>query len=327
LRSAPFLLEPVLKPKCWGGRSLERLFNRVLPAGEVIGESWELCARQDASSAIAGGPMAGRTLLEAIEEDPAGMLGEAVVSAYNGCLPVMAKFIDAAEWLSIQVHPDDCMARNLGESDSGKEEVWLVVDARPGASLILGAKQEVPFDRVVELCERGRYAECLNYVQVEAGDVIEVPPGTLHAIGKGIVLLEVSQSSDLTYRIHDWKRRRPGRELHIGKARESFVCKPPIGVKRILPRENLLAPVHVGRYFRLFTLRAIGGAVALREAEFASVTVLEGSVSLAANDSALEIKAGCTAFVPASSPTVQVRGEGIAAIVGPAPSMPSAPRT
>jgi len=169
LSIAPFLLEPILKPKPWGGRNIERLFGRELPAGEKIGESWEVSARPGDSNIVASGLNAGKTLLELIESDPEGMLGPSLTNAHGNRLPIMSKFIDAAEWLSIQVHPDDCIAKAFRESDPGKEEAWFVVDARPGATLVLGVSHEMTFEKLVELCEHDKYEECLNFVEVKPG--------------------------------------------------------------------------------------------------------------------------------------------------------------
>ncbi len=314
---APFLLEPVLKPKPWGGRSLERLFGRSLPEGEKIGESWELSARPDNSNVIASGPLAGKSLLEAIDANPEVMLGAAVSAAYGGNLPVLVKFVDATDWLSIQVHPDDCAARAAGESDPGKEEAWLVVDARPGASLVLGTARELPFEKLVELCEQGSYRDCLNYVTVEAGDVIAVPPGTLHAIGKGIVLFEVSQNSDLTYRVDDWNRTSLGRQLHRDKAREVLACKPPLRLRQRPVRAGRMTVLHRGEHFRLLEVAPGGERVELEGGKFVSLTVLEGALEVEWRGVLLELGAGETAFVPASATRTTVSGAGRAALVEP----------
>ena len=317
MKIAPFLLEPVLKTKPWGGRSLSRLFGRPLPEGKKTGESWELCARPGDSCTVASGPLSGKSLLEAIGEDPAGMLGADVAAVYGGVLPVLAKFIDAHDWLSIQVHPDDCAAAALGESDPGKEEAWLVVEARPGASLVLGAAREMAFEKLVELCEQGRHEDCLNFVEVVAGDVVSVPPGTLHAIGKGIVLFEVSQNSDLTYRIDDWNRKSPGRALHREKARKVLTCGPPAVAKRRPSRSAPLVTLHDCQYFRLLEVAPESAPVVLEGGAFASLTAIEGSLEIGEGGALLELSAGRTAFIPACVPGTTVSGPGRAAIVRP----------
>jgi mannose-6-phosphate isomerase len=317
LKIPPFLLEPVLKPKPWGGRSLEQLFNRQLPEGEKIGESWELCARPNDSNIILSGPLSGRTLLDALNEYPKALLGEGICAIYGGNLPILAKFIDASDRLSIQVHPDDCMAKALGETDSGKEEAWYVVSARPGASLVIGTTLEMAFDELLEFCGQGRHNDCLNFVQVEAGDVIAVPPGTLHAIGKGIVLFEVSQNSDITYRFDDWDRNIPGRELHRDKVREVLVCKPPVMPKSRQSQTAPLTVLHKAQHFHLLEAYPAGNSVLLEGGVFASITTIEGSLEVEGEGESIKLAAGRTAFAPASISGVRVSGHGRVVIACP----------
>jgi mannose-6-phosphate isomerase len=241
-----------------------------------------------------------------------------VVAAHGNRLPFIAKFIDAAEWLSIQVHPDDCVAKALRESDPGKEEAWLVVSARPGATLVLGVSREMTFEKLIELCEQNSYKECLNFVPVEPGDVISVPPGTLHSAGKGIILLEVSANSDLTYRIDDWNRKSPKRELHRDKAREILTCRPPVMPRR---RPHASAPItslHEGSHFRMLEVLPGQSSVSLDTNGFATLTALEGTVAIEALGSRLTLPTGKTCFIPppASDSTISEPGRAIAVLPG-----------
>lgn len=310
----PFLLEPVLKAKPWGGRNLTRLFGRGLAPGEKIGESWELCARPGDSNIIASGPLSGKTLLDVIQADPEAMLGGQISAATGARLPLLAKFVDASERLSVQVHPDDCMAGALGETDSGKEEAWLVLDARPGAALILGTAREITFGQLVRMCEEGDY-ECLNFVEVVPGDIVAIPPGTLHAIGEGLVLFEVSQNSDLTYRVHDWNRALKGRPLHKDKARKVLTCGPPVGVKQHLPRTAPLTELYTGKHLRLLELAPGPQPFTLEEDTFFSLTVLEGSLKIESGGTVLEPGAGQTVFAPAATSPIRVSGTARAALL------------
>jgi mannose-6-phosphate isomerase len=317
LGTAPFLLEPILKAKPWGGRSLEKLFDRNLPEGAGIGESWEVAARPGDSNAIASGPHVGKTLLELIESDPEGILGAGVSPASGGRLPVIVKFIDAAEWLSIQVHPDDCVAAALRESDPGKEEAWLVVDARPGATLVLGVSREMTFEKLVELCEEDKYEECLNFVEVKAGDVISIPPGTLHSAGKGIFLFEVSANSDLTYRVDDWNRENPRRQLHRDKAREILTCKPPVMPGQPPRDPSGVTLLHKGLHFEMVEVIPGESAVSLDTDGFATLTAFEGGVTVQAGSASLSLPAGRTAFLPPPASGASVSGPGRAIAVLP----------
>ncbi len=313
----PFLLEPLLKPKPWGGRSLERLFNRKLPEGAKIGESWEVSARPGDSSVIATGPYAGKTLLELIESEPEAVLGSSVIAAHGKRLPVIAKFIDAAGRLSIQVHPDDCTAKALRESDPGKEEAWLVLDAGPGAYLIFGVSRELTFEKLVELCKQNRYEECLNFVQVETGDVIGIPPGTLHSVGEGIVLFEVSANSDLTYRIDDWNRNNPERELHRDKARQILTCKPPVMPVRHPEISSGMTVLHDGACFRMLEVLPGESPVLLDADGFATLTALEGSLAIETGETRMTLPAGRTAFLPKQASIPSISGSGRAVAVMP----------
>ena len=312
------MLEPILKPKPWGGRSIERLFGRKLPENEKIGESWEVCARAGDSNSVSTGPHAGKTLLDMIETDPEGILGARIASTCGKRLPVIAKFIDAAEWLSIQVHPDDCVAKALQESDPGKEEAWLIIDAKPGATLVLGVSREMTFEKLVELCDKNSYQECLNFVQVKPGDVISVPPGTLHSAGKGIVLFEVSANSDLTYRVDDWNRENPRRELHRDKAREILTCAPPV-----IPENHPRSPgpvneLHKGGLFSMVEVLPGESSASLDTDGFATLTTLEGTIVIETAGTKLALPAGRTCFLPPLVAGAAISGTGRAIAVLPA---------
>jgi len=314
---SPFLIEPILKTKPWGGRRLGEIFGRELPGSEKIGESWELSARPADSNRIISGPFSGKSLLEAIEKNPTEFLGEKIAEKYGAKLPLLAKFIDASDHLSIQVHPDDCMALNLRESDTGKHEAWLIVEARPGATLILGTSRELSYEEIIELCEQGRHNECLNYLSVEKGDVIAVPPGTLHSIGRGIVLFEVSQNSDLTYRVDDWKRNIAGRELHRERAREIVTCGPPIQpVKREI-KSLPVSTIYECEHFRIQELRLTDDAAELKNSLFRSITVLEGALDIRGGEETVRAGAGRTVFCPACAGELNIKGSGKAIIIEP----------
>jgi mannose-6-phosphate isomerase len=315
---SPFLLKPVLKPKPWGGRSLERVFSRTLPEGVMIGESWEVSARPGDSCMVESGPHAGKSLLELIESDPEQLMGKTLAAIHGTRLPIIAKFIDAAERLSIQVHPDDCVAKALKESEPGKEEAWLVVDARPGAMLVLGVSRKMTFDRLVELCEQNKYEECLNFVQVRAGDVISIPPGRLHSAGEGILLFEVSANSDLTYRLDDWNRRNPERELHRDKAREILTCRPPVMPEKHPRTPGPVNVLHEGSLFSMVEVAPGESSASLKTEGFATLTSLEGTVTAEVAGTSLAVPAGRTCFLPPPMADVTIFGPGRAIAALPA---------
>ncbi len=212
-------LEPQLKERVWGGKRLAELYGMQ---GGPYGEAWLVYDENK----IASGPFAGRVLKDVLPELGEDFLGRKVVERYGYQLPLMIKLIDSADWLSVQVHPDDAYAR-VHEAHTGylgKAEAWIVLEAEPGARVIYGLKQSVSREELRAAALDGSILELVNYVPVKKGDVIYVPPGTIHALGPGLFVLEVSQRSDLTYRLYDYGR---GRELHLDKALDVDVRAPP----------------------------------------------------------------------------------------------------
>lgn len=219
----PFLFKPNFHKTVWGGNQL-RPYKGLAPSDEPIGESWEVSAVPSSISVIANGAYAGEDLISVIEKDPAKILGAAVNAKYDGKLPLLVKFIDAKKDLSIQVHPNDEMAmREHGKS--GKSEMWYILKADEGAHLYAGFKKEITPEEYRQRIANDTITEVLADHQVKAGDVFFLPAGRVHAICGGIMLVEVQQSSDVTYRIYDYNR--PGmdgkpRELHTELATKAL---------------------------------------------------------------------------------------------------------
>ena len=219
----PLLFEPTLHTVVWGGNQL-RPYKGMEPTDEPIGESWEVSAVPTSTSIVSNGVYAGKDLITVVNENPDAILGKKVNEQYNGKLPLLVKFIDAKRDLSIQVHPNDEMAmREHGKM--GKSEMWYVIKADEGAHLYAGFKQEITPYEYQKRVEDGSITEVLADHQVKAGDVFYLPAGRVHAICGGILLAEVQQSSDVTYRIFDYNR--PGmdgkpRELHTELAAKAL---------------------------------------------------------------------------------------------------------
>jgi len=232
----PVRLTEIFKPKLWGGRNLERVLGKRLPPGEVTGESWEVTDRPGDVNVVANGECAGQDLHTLLQAWGGKLLGCA--GTERGRFPLLYKFIDANQMLSVQVHPDDLLARELNEPDVGKTEMWYVINAPPGGKLILGLRPDVTAETFREALAAATLEPMLVEVPVAAGDAVFVAPGTVHAICEGIVLAEIQQNSDLTYRVYDWGRVADDgnpRPLHIEKAISAiaFGRKPP-GVIRPL---------------------------------------------------------------------------------------------
>ncbi len=219
----PFLFEPNLHVVVWGGHQL-RPYKGMVSDDEPIGESWEVSAVPSSISIISNGECKGRDLVSVISEDPEGILGHAVSARYHGELPLLMKFIDAEHDLSIQVHPDDEMAQRV-HGKMGKSEMWYVIKAAPGSYLYAGMKEEITPAEYTRRVADGTITEVLARHEVKSGDVFYIPSGRVHAICGGILLAEVQQSSDVTYRIYDYNR--PGmdgkpRELHTELAAQAI---------------------------------------------------------------------------------------------------------
>ena len=219
----PLLFEPNLHTVVWGGNQL-RPYKGLEPSAEPIGESWEVSAVPTSTSIVSNGVYAGKDLISVINEHPDAILGKKVNEKYNGQLPLLVKFIDAKRDLSIQVHPNDEMAmREHGKM--GKSEMWYVIKAEEGTHLYAGFKQTITPYEYQKRVEDGSITEVLADHKVKAGDVFYLPAGRVHAICGGILLAEVQQSSDVTYRIFDYNR--PGmdgkpRELHTELAAKAL---------------------------------------------------------------------------------------------------------
>jgi mannose-6-phosphate isomerase len=217
------LQQPVLKLKPWGGRKLQTLFGKPLEPGQKVGESWELADHPHGESHVARGPLLGRSLRWVVENCPDELYGPGAAAAWRRRFPLLVKLIDASEDLSVQVHPGDEFARGNGSDICGKTECWVILQAAPGAQLITGVESGVSKEDFRRAAERGQLEPLLVRQEVRAGDVVFVAAGRLHAIGAGIVLAEFQQSSDTTYRVHDWGRQDAdgrSRELHLEQALE-----------------------------------------------------------------------------------------------------------
>ena len=216
----PLKFTPICKEKIWGGNKLHDLLNKQFPELPNCGESWELSGVQDDISVVSNGFLTGNSLEELIEVYMGDLVGEKVYEKFGTEFPLLVKFIDANDYLSIQVHPNDELAFERHDS-FGKTEMWYVVQADPGSRLISGFSRKVDQEEYLHSVENGTLEEILNYEEVQAGDVFFMPAGRVHAIGKGIVVAEIQQTSDVTYRIYDFNRvddKGNPRELHTDLA-------------------------------------------------------------------------------------------------------------
>ncbi|MFP4664218.1 MAG: type I phosphomannose isomerase catalytic subunit [Bacteroidales bacterium] len=241
----PMKFEPIYKTKIWGGEKLKTILNKT-DAPENAGESWEISAVQDNISVLANGFLKGNNLQELIEIYMGDLLGPQVYDKFGNEFPLLIKFIDANDNLSVQVHPGDETARKRHNA-YGKTEMWYVIQADPGSELISGFNQEISKEEFVARLNDNRIVEVLNFTEVKAGDVFFIPAGRIHATGKGILFAEIQQTSDITYRVYDWDRKDKqgkGRELHTELARD-VIDYSPVDKARTDYRDEMDKPVRI----------------------------------------------------------------------------------
>ncbi len=308
----PFLLQAPCKDYLWGGNRL-REFGKVSDA-DKIAESWELSCHPDGESVIASGEFAGMTLTAFLVAHPE--------AAGENCrqferFPVLIKLIDAHDDLSVQVHPDDAYALSH-EGEYGKTEMWYVIDAKEGAELIYGFRQELTKDDFRRAIEENTLLDKVNRVPVRAGDVFFIPSGTLHAIGKGLLIAEVQQNSNTTYRVYDYGRLgkdgKP-RELHIEKALDVTNLTPVAG--REPSPEVTLPKTHTKyrklgacRYFSTARLQVNGTFQPKQNAgSFEHFLCLEGSGVLRFDGGELPLTKGASVFVPCGADCREIEGD------------------
>lgn len=300
-------LRPSYKDYLWGGHRLVEKYNKEFD-GDVLAESWELSCHPDGPSYVVNGSYAGKTLQEYIDLEGKKVLG-------NNCqkfeeFPILAKFIDAKDNLSIQVHPDNEYALK-NEGQYGKTEMWYIMDCEEGAFLYYGFKKEVSKEEFKERIKTDTLLEVLNAVPVHKGDVLFIEAGTIHAIGKGIVIAEIQQNSNVTYRVYDFGRvGKDGkkRELHIDKAVE-VTNRVPIS------RKNTCYP-HVAScdYFTVDCLNMDGKLMSsmkgsVGEESFASILIMEGEGTISCGGETIPYRKGDSFFMSAGSGEYEISGE------------------
>jgi len=317
----PLFFSPVPVERVWGGNRLAKLFGKPLPAGKVIGESWELCDRSDVQSTVDGGPFGGRPLGALMAPHVRALLGGALAARKPSRFPLLVKYIDAGKDLSVQVHPNDDDCRRMGIDDRGKSECWFVVHAEPGSRINRGMAKGMTRSAFEKALAEDRVEEALHFFEVKPGDIVVIPPGMVHAIGKGIVLAEIQQNSDVTFRVYDYKRvgldGKP-RALHVTESLETMAFDgPPKGFFEGDLTSDVVGNVFEtvalgeqrtflrGRYFDLRVVRVGPGDTMKPEGHGTAATVvmcLRGSGEL----NGRPLRAGQTLLLPAALPADDV---------------------
>ena len=310
------LFETIYKEKIWGGEKINSVLKKDFSPLLNCGETWELSGVKGDISSVKNGSDKGKSLVEVINLYREQLMGKSVYKSYGNSFPLLVKFIDAAQDLSIQVHPNDDLAKKRHDS-FGKTEMWYVIHADPGSSLISGFNQ--PLDKAIylEKFNAGELESVLNREEVHSGDVFFVPAGRVHTIGKGLLIAEIQQTSDITYRIYDFDRvdeKGNKRELHVEEALDAFdfkhydEYKSPYSLKM-----NEVSALVESEYFTTNLIPCKGSME--REYNnldsFVIYTVVEGSLTISTEDSeGLDLQLGDVALIPSWMDSLLIQSSG-----------------
>ena len=313
-----FLLKPSGKDYIWGGTRLKTEFGKDFLPEEPLAESWECSVHPDGPSYVASGPEEGKPLVELLAEHPE-YLGTTPSVSVSGMLPILVKLIDVKADLSVQVHPDDDYANRMENGQAGKTELWYVVDAEPGAQIVFGLNRSTTREELRHSLENGTVEQYLNHIPVQCGDVFFITAGTIHAIGKGVLIAEIQQNSNLTYRLYDYGRLgkdgKP-RPLHIEKA---------LDVVKLFGSHPLSQPIRVLRqtdgfvhellcsspYFQVDRCMLGAENIPLEQLSesFRVLLCLSGSGTLSEGGEQVKFQKGQTLFIPATANDLSLSGE------------------
>ncbi|MBN1118905.1 MAG: class I mannose-6-phosphate isomerase [Bacteroidales bacterium] len=301
----PLKFEPIIKEPIWGGSKLRTVLNKE-KASDQAGESWEISGVEGNISVVENGFLAGNNLQELIEVYMGDLVGQKIFSQFGTDFPILIKFIDACNDLSIQVHPNDNIAAQRHHS-FGKTEMWYVMQADEGSKLISGFSKEVSKKEYIKHLNNNTLPDILNTVEVKPGDVFFMPAGRIHAIGKGILLAEIQQTSNITYRVYDYNRKDAqgnSRDLHTEEAVDVIDYKFRDDIKTpYIPKKNEAVNLADCRYFTT-NLLEIKGTLERDMRIFDSFIIymgIEGNATISYDDTeAININKGETILIPAS---------------------------
>jgi len=306
----PIFLSPIYKERIWGGKKLKEEFDYDIP-NDKTGEAWVIAALPNGSNKIENGPLAGKTLLDLWKQH-----GELFNTDANpsGEYPLLVKVLDANDDLSVQVHPGDEFAREVEGVPYGKTECWYVLKAEPDAEIVLGHHAQTK-EELENMIEQGKWDELLRREKVSPGDFFYVPSGTIHAIGKGIMILEIQQSSDITYRVYDYDRTDDEgnkRELHLERAKqvtavphERTQSERPVQKENGLHIEKLIG----AKYFSVFHWHLDGEISRELTEDFLQVSVIDGEASIRVDGKSFQIQKGQHFIIPHGVKSYELEGK------------------
>lgn len=308
----PLKFDTIFKEKIWGGTKIKDILGKDFAPLSNCGETWEISGVPGNLSKVSNGVLKGQTLPELIDTYGAELVGKKVYERYGNEFPLLIKFIDAAQDLSIQVHPNDQLAKERHNS-LGKTEMWYIFQADEGAKLITGFNKDTSKEEYLEYLQSGRLTELLNVENAEAGDTFFLPAGRVHTIGKGLLLAEVQQSSDVTYRIYDFDRtddQGNKRELHTEQALDALDYKHHSDYKtKVNKGINEAVPLVKSQYFQTNLLEFTTGIIREHydKDSFVIYTCTQGEAEIQTLGQTTKISMGNAVLVPQKFPEVHIR--------------------
>jgi len=310
----PLKFRPILKERLWGGTKLKEVLGKPIES-DITGESWELSTVKGDISVIVNGSLEGKSLQELIESNGEELLGKSVVERFGKEFPILIKFIDAKQDLSIQLHPNDELAKERHDS-FGKTEMWYIMDADPKAELIVGFNKDVTKEEYAESIDNDTLLDLLNYEQVKEGDTFFINTGKIHAIGSGVMLAEIQQTSDVTYRVFDFNRKdKEGnlRELHTELALDAVDYKKKDDFKVSYSQDlNKVSEMVDCPYFKTNFIQLTENLeldITKRDS-FTIFMCVGGEVVIKTSEGEVLIKNGETALLPAITKKISLQSKG-----------------
>jgi mannose-6-phosphate isomerase len=309
----PLKFKPIFKETVWGGGRLKSLLNKNISSDKKVGESWELSAVRGNLSVVSNGYLKGNNIEELIEVYMGELVGDKVYEQFGNEFPLLVKFLDTTETLSLQVHPDDATAAERHHA-FGKTEMWYVLAAEPNAKMAVGFNKDTNLSELLNHLNNNTLQEILNLESAKAGDAFFIPAGTIHAIGKNITLAEIQQTSDITYRVYDWGRNDKNRPLHLDLAMDIISYNAANGNKLSVGSTAELVSCP---YFTTNLLN-ISHTTERNLLEFDSFIIYictEGAAQVSARGQAETLGIGETLLIPASLSDVQITPQGNAKLL------------
>lgn len=318
----PLRTKPFFRDYLWGGRNLGTVLGKPIPESGVWAESWEMIDHPEHQSVISNGSLAGQSLRQVATDNPKWLSGESTETLPS--LPLLLKYLDCQKVLSVQVHPDDEYGATMSPPDLGKTEAWYIIAAQPGAKLYAGLKPDVSREDLAAAIESGNVEKCLHVIEPRAGDCVFIPAGTVHALGAGLLVAEIQQASNTTFRLFDWNRVDAAgnpRQLHVDQALEviNFSAGPrTTQTPRTTDQTSREQLVHCDKFILDRLRNGFDGTIA-GDGQFHLLTAPHGEVTVTWRDESGDheetLSAGESVFVPACMPELHAKLDGEAVLL------------